>query len=306
MSQQSSGKQTWNPAQYATYTQSVSSKSTQQIFSNTQFKKEFDPAQIVMRESRDSIEFPLSTPLIIAGDVTGSMQNILDVITRTGVGTTFEQTLARKPVTDPQVMFMGVGDVVNGDPAPLQVTQFETDMRIVEQLNDIWLVGGGGGNGFESYNLPWYFAAFKTSIDAFEVRGRKGYLFTYGDDGVPPNLRPEHINQVFGDSRPEGISNEALLAAVQRMYHVFHIVVNRGHKDYCFDQWHGLLGENALFLEDHTKLSELVVSTMEIIEGADPVTVAKSWGGDTALVIANATRSLTAAGKAGGAAVKRF
>ena len=34
----------------------------------------------------------------------------------------------------------------------------------------------------ESYELALYFAAYKTSCDAWEKRQKKGYLFTLGDE----------------------------------------------------------------------------------------------------------------------------
>ena len=60
-------------------------------------------------------------------------------------------------VPDPQLLFAAVGDA-DVDDAPLQVTQFESDIRIAEQLLDLWLEGGGGDLP-EDYELVWYFAA---------------------------------------------------------------------------------------------------------------------------------------------------
>ena len=71
-------------------------------------------------------------------DVTGSMGMIADALARKGLGTMVEEILARKPVSDPHIMCMGIGDVLY-DRAPLQVTQFEADIRIAEQLEKLWL-----------------------------------------------------------------------------------------------------------------------------------------------------------------------
>ncbi|HAO33838.1 MAG TPA: hypothetical protein DCQ84_12920, partial [Candidatus Competibacteraceae bacterium] len=61
-------------------------------------------------------------------------------------------------------------------------------IRIARQLRRLWLEKGGGGNACESYTLPWYFAATHTAIDCFEKRGKKGYLFTVGDEEPPLEL----------------------------------------------------------------------------------------------------------------------
>ena len=84
-------------------------------------------------------------------------------------------------------MAMAIGDA-ECDRAPLQVTQFEADIRLADQLRELWIEGGGGGNRGESYHLPWAFAAMRTSTDCFERRGRKGYLFTIGDEPILPGI----------------------------------------------------------------------------------------------------------------------
>ncbi|HUH85811.1 MAG TPA: hypothetical protein VLX85_14465, partial [Stellaceae bacterium] len=53
------------------------------------------------------------------------------------------------------------------------------------------------------------------------------------------------------------------------------------------------LGERAIPLADHTMLAEVIVSVIQANEGVDAKTVAGTWSGDTALVVAKAVRSLT-------------
>lgn len=131
------GHGTFDAHTYRTFSDSVKSKATDEIYSS-HFHKNLNPKGVKIRESRDSEDNPRSTPVIIALDVTGSMGMIADVIARTGLGTLFEAILDRKPISDPHLMFMGVGDA-NCDSAPLQVSQFEADKRIIEQLTQIYL-----------------------------------------------------------------------------------------------------------------------------------------------------------------------
>jgi hypothetical protein len=97
-------------------------------------------------------------------------------------------------------MFMAIGDA-NCDKAPLQVSQFEADKRIIDQLTQIYLEHSGGGNDFESYNLPWYFAANHTVHDSMEKRGKRGYLFTVGDEETPQDLTRDQINHIIARQR---------------------------------------------------------------------------------------------------------
>jgi hypothetical protein len=225
-----------------------------------------------MRESRDSADNPQSTASIVALDVTGSMGILAEHIAKEGLGPLFTRLYAERPVSDPHIMFMGVGDAFY-DRAPLQVSQFEADNRIVEQLTELYLEGGGGGNDAESYHLPWYFAARKTSIDCWEKRGRKGYLFTVGDEEIPAPLTGEQIERVLGDRVQGNLSAKDLLEEVGKQYHAFHIIIEEGnyardHLPRVQKRWQELLGQRALSLKDHTKLGDGIVSIIEMNEAS--------------------------------------
>lgn len=297
------GSARWDPTHWRSYSAGTAGKSRAHIFRSRTMAPEFDPARITLRESRDSTPNPDSTAIIAALDVTGSMGMLAETLARQGLGTLFSEVLDRKPVPDPHVMAMAVGDAVY-DQAPLQVSQFEADIRIAEQLSRLYLEGGGGGNRCESYNLPWYFAAMKTSIDCFEKRGMKGYLFTIGDEEPPEVLRAAHIRDVLGDAAQGDLSSADVLAMAERLYHVFHVVVEEGHyASHCLDEvmskWTDLLGQRVLRLSDHSKLAEVIVSAIQVNEGADADSVSHSWSGATSLVVSNAIGGLT---KSGGAA----
>jgi hypothetical protein len=255
---------------YRSYTSSTAGMSREERFGSRETKKELNPLGVKIRESRDSTDNPLSNAIIVALDVTGSMGMLAEVIARQGLGVLFQRLLDDKPVTDPHLMFMGVGDA-NFDKAPLQVSQFEADNRIVEQLAGLYLEGGGGGNNSESYHLPWYFAAQHTSIDCFEKRGKRGYLFTVGDEETPEPLRVSQVKGVIGDTLERDMTAAELLALAQRTYNVFHIIIEegnyaRGRLDATRKSWKTLMGQNALSLKDHTKLGEGIVSIIEMNE----------------------------------------
>lgn len=296
---------------YASYSSSVKHRSVDDIYKSktasavlTGAAKHLNPQGVAIRESRDSTDNPHSTAVIVAIDVTGSMGKLAETIAKHGLGTLFTEVLTRRPVSDPHLMFMAVGDA-NSDQVPLQVSQFEADNRIVDQLTDIYIEGNGGGNESESYHLPWYFAALHTSIDCLEKRGKKGYLFTIGDEGVPPRLTRDQIQRFIGDTPERDYSPAELLTLAQRMYHVFHLVVYQGsYGDRFLAPWKRVLGERALLLSDHTKLAEVIVSTIQINEGADADAVANSWDGSTAVVVRQATGALVAGGKDAGGVVR--
>lgn len=300
----------WDPSDWSSYSSTYAGKATDAVFTSRSIKGELNPFGVKVRESRDSVDNPNSTAIILGLDVTGSMGIIADNLAREGLGVLIGEIYNRKPVSDPHVMFMGIGDAYY-DTSPLQVSQFEADIRVAEQLKDLWLEKGGGGNSFESYNFPWYFAAMHTSIDCFEKRKKKGYLFTVGDEEVPPTLTKEHIKKFIGDDVQYDFETRDLLSTVGRMYHVFHVVAEegshaRGNPDRIVDCWTNVLGQKVLRLSDHRKLSEVIVSAIQLTEGIDKDTVVKSWSGDTSMVVARAVNSLTTPTAVGGSGVSRF
>lgn len=290
------GYSRWNDDDWKGYSAKTTAKPAAAIFTSRGMHADLNPLGVVMRESRDSDLNPLSTAIIVASDVTGSMGSLADYFVKTGLGTLFTEILDRKPVTDPHLMVMAMGDATC-DSAPLQVSQFEADITIANHLEKVYVEHGGGGNQYESYELPWYFAAYHTSIDCFEKRGKKGYLFTIGDESASPGVIGAQIKEFIGDTPQADMTLKEMFEIVSKMYHVYHIIVAesshyRSYKDRVKSSWTDVIGQNAIVLSDHTKLSEVITSIIEVNEGADVDTVAASWSGDTSLVVSDAISTL--------------
>lgn len=256
------------------------------------------PKTITFREARDSVPNPKSLPIILALDCTGSMSDVIHSSIKK-FEMIIEELVDKKAVEDPAIMTMFFDDVIFVGDRALQVSQFESDEKIAEQLGAMHIVGNGGGNSSESYHLPLYMAAFKTRTDAHDKRGKKGYLFTVGDEEMPPPLTPDQIKTVFGpdESVSQSLSYMDLFEAASRMYHVFHVVVMEGGhargagEKRMREAWRDV-GQSLIILDDLDKLPEVVVSTIRIVEGEDAAAVAKSWSGTTAVTVAKATGHL--------------
>ena len=285
----------WSSDYWVKYSSSAKTKTREELFSLS-LKDKFNPKKILMRESRDSDKYPNSTAIILGLDVTGSMGAIAEALAKNHLGTLMEEIYKRKPVSDPHICIMGIGDV-ECDKAPLQVSQFEADIKIAEELKDLWLEGGGGGNRWESYNLPWYFAAYKTSIDCWEKRNKKGFLFTIGDEMSPPDLNGKQLEKVFGNS-PQPISNDNLLTLVSRKYEVFHIIIEEG--DYARrdligvkKSWENMLGkQHVVSLSSYKAISETIISILQVATGEDAKDVSSSWNGDKNVIVRDAISGL--------------
>lgn len=280
---------------------SVSGGGSSSLYQATNMSDDMNPKNITVRESRDSSDNPNSTPIIIALDVTGSMSPVLRSVVQ-NLNTLMQEIYNRRPITDPQVCFMAVGDV-DYDRAPLQVSQFESDIRIAKSLQSVYFEQGGGGNNQESYTLPWYFAANYVSADAIEKRHKKGVLITMGDEPCPEKLTKRQIEKVFGTTIEEdSITSEQLLNAVSRDWDVFHLIIEQGnyyscrfrsHPSNLVDETFGrLLGERAIHVSDYNKIAEIVVSILEALAGKDIDSICDSWDGSTGIVVRNAISGL--------------
>lgn len=294
------GSGRWDARDWATSRTSYShtaKPTVDHIYTSRTLDPALNPAKITIRESRDSAANPNSTALIVALDVTGSMDRVLDAMARTGLGTLVGAIYERQPISDPHIMIMGIGDF-EYDHAPLQVTQFEAENApLIGQMEKVYLERGGGGNHHESYAAAWLFAATRTGTDCFEKRGKKGYLFTVGDEEPTPKLFGDQIRRFMGGETSGDLDGEHLLAMAQATYNVFHVLVEQGdyashHPDRVRSAWTKLIGQNLIPLSDHTKIAEVVVSAIQVAEGHDREIVAASWGGDTALVVARGVQDI--------------
>jgi hypothetical protein len=235
-----------------------------------------NPFGVTVRESRDTDEHPRSLAIAVLFDVTGSMQGVprvlqtklpglLGLLLRKGSAHS-----SRGYVADPHIMFGAIGDATC-DRAPLQIGQFESDNRMDEDLGRILLEGGGGGQQTESYELAMYFMARHTSIDCFEKRGRRGYLFLIGDELAYPRVKRSEVKKIIGDDLAEDITTEAIVAELKRRYHVYYILP--AGSSYVGDAtvlsyWRGLLGQNMIELDDLDAVCETIALTVGLEEGA--------------------------------------
>jgi len=258
-----------------------STKSVSQIFTQNVERKihnDMDPNGVLFRESRDSDTHPNTIPIQLYLDVTGSMGHIPHEMIKDGLPTLMG-TLLQNGINDASLMFGAIGDH-EADRYPLQVGQFESgDAELDMWLTRSYLEGGGGGNNGESYLLAWYFAANHVRTDASEKRGKKGFVFTIGDEPCLNNLPATAIKSIMGKTAV-GQGNYAideLLVAAQKNNHVYHIHVNHGSR-YCDARWKQLLGANLIEVDDYKIISKVIsdiILSENLVSGVTPLVKVK-------------------------------
>ena len=250
-----------------------------------------------VRESRDSDEHPNSVPIMIAFDVTGSMGSIPRVMQQK-LPKLMDVILEKTDVADPQILMSAIGDY-HSDRYPVQVGQFESDNRFDEQLRNIILEGNGGGQNMESYGHSFFQAARLTATDAWEKRGKKGYLFTIGDERFWPELSAGELNDIYdiGAERGEQVSD--LIAEAKERWEIFHIVPTQtGYRGENADFWRDHLGERIIVLDDMNLVCETIAATIKMMESAGEATSAVAnigLTGEAGKTLANALAGLVSA-----------
>lgn len=213
----------------------------------------------IMRESRDSTDHPNSVPIVVFFDVTGSMHTYPQRL-QDRLPTLLSHLLQR--VADPQILVGAVGDAFS-DRVPLQVAQFESDIRIDEQLSNILLEGGGGGGNHESYELALYFLARHTDHDALNLRGKKGYAFIIGDERAYEEVAAGQVSKFVGSGFQGPITTRDILTEAQQKYEVYFIAVDNQYRRTNEAYWKDLVGDDHyLTLDNPDDIVNLIGDTV--------------------------------------------
>lgn len=222
---------------------------TQSFYKQREIAPELDPRGVV-RECCDSEEHPNTIPVILALDVTGSMGTAAKVC---AAKLDDIMTSLYGNVKDIEFMMMGIGDLMF-DEAPIQVSQFESDIRILDQTAKIWFEGCGGPNEWESYTAAWWFGYNRCELDCWN-RGKKGIIITIGDELLNPSLPYNKLSRKLfasgtGLQEPD-IDTKRMYELASKKYDIYHIgILDSDSMNYkragerIDKSWKDVLGQN--------------------------------------------------------------
>lgn len=269
----------WTSSSYSTYTKSTrgvdvddfinTSYSAQEMYTSRRLAPELNPRN-VMRECCDSDEHPQTLPVILALDVTGSMGDASVKVAKK-LNEIMTELYADPNIKDIEFCIMGIGDLAY-DHAPIQISQFESDIRIAEQLDKIYFEAGGGGNKYESYTASWYMGVHHTKLDCWK-RGEKGIIITMGDEGPNPYLPKRGLAEVTGDKLQGDVETKDLYNDAIQKYDLYHIAVDDRSSSYNYHQsYYDIDSQWRDLLRDHysvSTLDNLAQTIIEIIKNRD-------------------------------------
>jgi hypothetical protein len=215
-------------------------------------------------ESRDSAEHPESNAVFVSFDVTGSNYENA-VIAQTKLPNLME--LLHKYLSDPQVLIAANDDFNYVGRNCIQISDYESDIRIDEHIRNVWLTRQGGGNMGESYDLMFYAAARKTVTDCFEKRNHKAYFFAYADEPIFDHVNSEQVKAVFGDEIDKDIPIEDMIEELKKTYEPFILWPASSTYFDARKQYVKLFGqENVLTLQHPNLICEMIGSIVGLNE----------------------------------------
>ena len=245
----------------------------QDLFKSRAIQRELNPYKVV-RQCCDTEEHPNTIPVILALDVTGSMGSAAAEVAKK---LNEVMTKLYGQVADVEFLVMGIGDLAYDD-SPIQASQFESDVRIAEQLDKIYFEGGGGGNSFESYTGAWYFGLRHTDLDCWK-RGKKGIIITMGDEPLNPYLPKRQLSNVTGDALQGDVETEELYKVASEKFDIYHLAVDDNETSYTYHK-DGILKSFGKYLDDkHLRtvgLNNIASAIVSIVTGAKDEAVENS------------------------------
>ena len=262
-------------------------RSAQDMYRAMALDPKMDPYK-VMRECCDNEEHPNTVPVILALDVTGSMGGAL-LKTASCLNEIMQNIL--NEYADVEFMVMGIGDLAY-DRAPIQISQFESDIRIAEHLDRVYFERGGGGNGFESYTAAWYMGLKHTKLDCWK-RHKKGVIIPLGDEPLNPSLPGDRLGRVTGDLVLRDVDTRHLYRRTAEKFEIFHIAIDDPQD--CYKFYHKAIDRSfGRLLGRRLRVSTLDMLPHTILECLGECGIEKAEANNTAIAAVGAAEAMVA------------
>eukprot|EP00455_Lapot_gusevi_P018113 TRINITY_DN1981_c0_g7_i3.p1 TRINITY_DN1981_c0_g7~~TRINITY_DN1981_c0_g7_i3.p1 ORF type:complete len:233 (+),score=88.64 TRINITY_DN1981_c0_g7_i3:343-1041(+) len=177
----------------------------------------------------------------------------------------YGQIMLQGYMDDVSLSFAAIGDATC-DNAPLQVTNFAQGRDIDDEISKLWLVGGGGGNAHESYELAGYYYLRHATFPNLP-EGRKPFLFITGDEHFYSTISRTILREIVGDEVPQEVTAGDIFQELNERFHVFYL-----HKPYysndadVVSQWRSVLPEsNVLCFSEAKACVDVMLGAIALI-----------------------------------------
>ncbi|MFC1639013.1 hypothetical protein ACFL26_01950 [Patescibacteria group bacterium] len=243
---------------------SVTRRTTSSFSEQVMSRRSLDPAvdpknRKLVTEARSPIVFPF--------DDTGSMGTLPKVIVDK-MPMICGQVAEMQILDDPVISVATFGDDGNREPASIQVGDF-TQLRNADSwFQRLWLVGNGGGNGIESYELAMYYYAYMCDIPNAET---PIFILT-GDEGFYAKLPRNRLDRLFGRKfkRNKATTARQVFADLDRKFKGNVFIVRKRYSDESrvMRQWTNLMGRSRIALLGEDKaIGDVALGVIALASG---------------------------------------
>lgn len=205
------------------------------------------------------------TPLVVAVDVTGSMDKWPEKIFNSLARIYNEIKLS---LPDVEISFAAIGDAYC-DSYPLQICDFKKGKALDDEIRKIYAEGGGGGTGHETYELAAkYYAHFCNMPNA-----KKGIFIFCGDEAFYENISRNHMKDLLGIT-DSTLSAYDAFSELRSKFDVYLLNVptdcyaGRISHEELLEPWIKAIGkENILKMENPQRINSNIIGIASMVSG---------------------------------------
>ena len=212
-----------------------------------------------------------SNPVAYVYDGTGSMGGNVAVAFNS-VGRQNAMLTAGLPRYFFQIASGVVQDVADTHPV-FQLSQFEADHRIAEQLN-LLIPDMGGGDATEDYDLALWWMSQQVETDLYQHYGLKGHLQLVADEIGRSIVQPSQVRQHLGFEIQSQLTTSAVCRALLSKWHAFYLNVGSDGRQPArrvTSWWTERLGNGRVIeITDVNLLAEAQAGLIYALETAQP------------------------------------
>lgn len=188
------------------------------------------------------------------------------------LGTTFDMLGFLRSRANVQMASAIVQDVDDSYPVA-QMTQFESDNRIAEQLR-LLLSANNGGDAIEDYDLGLLYTMLAVEADIYDHYGLKGYYMVVGDQRGRGLVDPRTAQHHLGHSIQSPLRTSEIARQLKERWHLYYLQVERGGQPATRDSsskwWEEVIGMNNVVYVPHQDLiAETQAGLIYLLENAN-------------------------------------
>ena len=218
-----------------------------------------------------TLECSTQNALVIELDVTGSMGDNAKML-YDKFPMLWGQLEQQNYLEDFSISIVANGDCTC-DGAPIQVCDFAAGKKLDTWIKRLFLEGGGGGQGTETYEMPAYFYAHKVRFTHPKADQQKPFYISIGDEAPNASIPRDALETHFGNKgKAEGdLSSADVFKQVREKYHYKHIHIPYGG-DATTDtevkrQWKKYIGSDLISVAEPKAVVDVLIGVVALTTG---------------------------------------